>query len=71
MLLRHEASYSGEGENIGTCKGVVELLELVVILLFRVSDTPVKVICTGLATPACLNTSPLPLVQALYYDGTV
>jgi len=29
-----EALYSGEGENIGTCRGVVELLELVVILLF-------------------------------------
>jgi len=28
------AVYSGEGENIGTCRGVVELLELVVILLF-------------------------------------
>ena len=27
-------SYSGEGGNIGTCRGVVELLELVVILLF-------------------------------------
>ena len=26
--------YSGEGENIGTRRGVVELLELVVILLF-------------------------------------
>ena len=26
--------YSGEGENFGTCRGVVELLELVVILLF-------------------------------------
>ena len=26
--------YSGEGGNIGTCRGVVELLELVVILLF-------------------------------------
>ena len=25
---------SGEGENIGTCRGVVELLELVAILLF-------------------------------------
>ena len=26
--------YSGEGENIGTRRGVVELLELIVILLF-------------------------------------
>ena len=29
-----QVPYSGEGENIGTCMGVVELLELVVILLF-------------------------------------
>ena len=27
---------SGEGENIGTCRGVVELLELVAILLFLI-----------------------------------
>ena len=32
--IGYEYSYSGEGENIGTRRGVVKLLELVVILLF-------------------------------------
>ena len=45
--------YSGEGENIGTSRVVVELLELVVILLFCFFDTPSK-ICTGLCYP-CLS----------------
>ena len=55
-------AYSGEGENIGTRKGVVELLELVVILLFWFFHTPVKIYSQAFAAPACPNTSPLPLV---------
>ena len=37
LVLEHRfrlVQYLGKGENIGTCRGVVELLELVVILLF-------------------------------------
>ena len=35
--------YASEGENIGTSRGMMELLELVVILLFWFFDTPSKV----------------------------
>ena len=54
FLVISRYRYSGEGENIGTRRGVVKLLELVVILLFWFFDTPVMVICTGLCHP-CLS----------------
>ena len=42
-IRNSKESYSGEGENIGTSRGMVELLESVVILLFWFFDTPSKV----------------------------
>ena len=44
---------------------MAKLLELVVILLLWLFDTPSKVYAQASATPACPNTSPLPLVSLL------
>ena len=41
-------------------QGLVELLELAVILLFWFFDTPSRVYAQASATPACSNTSPYP-----------
>ena len=58
------------GKILGHAGGVVELLELVVILLFWFFHTPVKVYAQAFATPACPNTSPLPLVRYFYHTSS-
>ncbi|KAG0644547.1 hypothetical protein HOY80DRAFT_741361 [Tuber brumale] len=54
----------GSGGKYWDKQGVMKLLELVVVLLRWFFDPPSTVFAHASATPACPNTSPLPLVPA-------